>query len=337
MDNTPNTTLGTGSNQGILYPTELECGNVPCNVYKHDYELTCAVCSSPAANTTGSVYTRWGRKTCPSTAETLYNGYAARGHYAHTGSGANNLCLIDKPSYVAFDKNNQNGALIYGISYESSGVAPDFDAVYRRTAPCAVCFSSADANMVYPGRYDCPNDWKVEYKGYLMAEWYTSYKGNWACVDDKPESVMARTSAQARWYMTEIECGSIWCRNQEDRYIQNRELTCSVCTPKDDATTSGTSARYSATYVRWGREECPSTDDVLVYKGFAAGSHYGNWGSGANVFCMPEVPLYGKFDSGDNNGALLYGYEYETTGRFLGPDLRAVENKMVRSRTHIVS
>lgn len=326
VDNNPDTTLGSGSNQGLLYPTEMECGNVPCTTYKQDREITCSVCSNPMANLTGSVYTRWGRTTCPSTAEKLYQGFAARGHSGHPGSGANNLCLTDKPTYASFSDGNQNGALIYGITYESSGLSPDFDSVYHRTAPCAVCFSPTDANIMYPGRTDCPKNWKVEYTGYVMAEWYTSYKGNWACVDEKPESIKSQVGSQARWYMTEIECGSIWCRNQEGRYIQNRELTCSVCTPDYPAATSG---RDSVTYVRWGRDDCPSSDDVLVYSGFAAGSYYAYWGSGADVLCMPEVPAYAKYDENNNDGARLYGYEYESSNNFLGPDMRNVNNKEV--------
>ena len=323
VDNYPTTSLGTGSAQGWIYPTETECGNIPCPPYRQEREVVCSVCSSPVANLTGSVYTRWGRTSCPSGAQLLYQGYAARGHLSHSGSGANNLCLIDQPTFRSYSDSDQNGALLYGIAYESSGVSPDFNNVYHRTAPCAVCYSPSDATLLYPARSDCPADWKIEYTGYLMAEYYSSYKGNWVCVDEKPESRSGQAHTAARWYMTEIECGSIWCRGQEGRYIQDRELTCSVCIPDYPNTTYGGD---SNTYVRWGRDHCPSSDDILVYSGFAAGSSSGHTGSGANVLCMPEVPVYSHYNEGNNNGALLYGYEYESSSNFLGSDMSKVNN-----------
>ena len=43
---------------------------------------------------------------------------------------------------------NRNGALIYSIAYESSGLSADFDSVYHRTVLFAVCY----ANTANPER-----------------------------------------------------------------------------------------------------------------------------------------------------------------------------------------
>ena len=47
----------------------------------------------------GVVYTRWGRKSCPTGAQLLYEGIAGGGHYTHSGGGANYVCLPKVPQY----------------------------------------------------------------------------------------------------------------------------------------------------------------------------------------------------------------------------------------------
>ncbi len=39
--------IGTNANQNgnLLYPTEAECGSLPCGPYVQDRELTCVVCA----------------------------------------------------------------------------------------------------------------------------------------------------------------------------------------------------------------------------------------------------------------------------------------------------
>jgi hypothetical protein len=66
-------------------------------------------------------------------------------------------------------------------------------------------------------------------------------------------------------------------------------------------------------YTRWGRTTCPS-GATLLYAGYAAGGHYGHVGSGANTVCLNSVPTWGQYNDGDQNGALLYGVEYENQG-----------------------
>ena len=45
-DEAPEVAVGpTGQNQALIYPVEVECGSLPCSVFRHGRELTCAVCS----------------------------------------------------------------------------------------------------------------------------------------------------------------------------------------------------------------------------------------------------------------------------------------------------
>jgi len=36
---------GTAHNPAVIYPVEVQCGSLPCSVYKSGRELTCIVCS----------------------------------------------------------------------------------------------------------------------------------------------------------------------------------------------------------------------------------------------------------------------------------------------------
>jgi len=44
-------------------------------------------------NSSGSTYVRWGRMTCPSTSELVYDGYAGGGYHGEQGLGTTYLCL----------------------------------------------------------------------------------------------------------------------------------------------------------------------------------------------------------------------------------------------------
>lgn len=294
------------SNQGrLLHPTETECGTLPCRTFTTNREVSCVVCATTTMDDVASVFTNWGRKSCPDDTEQLYTGYAAASYYSHQGSGANMVCLTAEPRYHQYNDGNQNGALLYGVMYALN--LPSYGHVRSRGVPCSLCLTHSANTLMAPGRSDCPSDWTAQYSGYLVAAYhsYTS-KLNWECLNEKPEADSRGSSSSGTYlYQTEIECGSIRCRNQEDRYAQDRELTCAVC--------SSPVGRQGVVFNRWGKSVCPSISKLL-YSGFAAGSVHSQSGSGANVLCMREVPTYGEFDSSNNHGALLYGYEYNSGG-----------------------
>jgi hypothetical protein len=291
------------SNHGRLFPTETDCGALPCGPYTQNREVSCAVCATRTVDV-AAVFTNWGRNSCPDSSEQLYKGYAAASHYTHHGSGANMVCLTAQPRYHQYNDGNHNGALLYGVKYSLS--LPSYSQMYGHRVPCSVCLAHTSNTLIIPGRSDCPLDWIAWYSGYLVAAHYGSNsKLNWECLNGVSESGGWSSSSDAFLHDTEIECGSINCRNQEDRYVQDRELTCALCSPP--------AGHRGVVFNRWGRSMCPS-GSKLLYSGFAAGSRHSYSGSGANVLCMRSVPTYGEFNSGNNNRALLYGYEYNSGG-----------------------
>ena len=67
-------------------------------------------------------------------------------------------------------------------------------------------------------------------------------------------------------------------------------------------------------FVRWGHSQCPDGTEKL-YTGYAAGAHYNHRGSGANSLCLNPNPTFPPGNSnGNQNGALIYGTEYQNTG-----------------------
>jgi hypothetical protein len=173
---------------------------------------------------------RWGRNTCPAGAQLTYSGYAASGNYQNSGSGRNMLCMTDSPTWGLFNDGNQNGALLYGVEFEtiSYGLAAPFPALQDLDADCAVCLRTpASATLMVPGTQACPTGWTPEYAGYLMSTHYTQQGGQFVCVDanpvGRPGSGLGANGHL--WYPTEAECGSLPCLP----YVQDREVTCAVC------------------------------------------------------------------------------------------------------------
>ncbi|XP_062571243.1 short-chain collagen C4-like isoform X2 [Saccostrea cucullata] len=67
---------------------------------------------------------------------------------------------------------------------------------------------------------------------------------------------------------------------------------------------------HGATYVRWGKKDCPANISTIVYTGFAAGGWYNAVGSASNYVCLPSDPI----DSGltPPDYGRIYGVEYES-------------------------
>ena len=297
----------TGSSASRWFLTETECGSLSCPPYIANREVVCVVCSPLTRS--GSVYTRWGRKSCPSSSELVYTGQTAAALHSHSGSGANTVCLVDgaKASYLNYNDANNEGALLYGVTYQTSGYGlGTLNSLHNQLVPCSVCFASDRfSSFMLPGNTSCPRGWDKEYSGYLFSAHYSHKKVNWLCVDESPESNGAGSGGQGIVYPVEIECGSIKCGSSAGDYVSNRELTCAVCNSPLD--------RKSALFTRRGRSDCP-VGVILVYSGFAAGSSRGHSGSGSATLCMPNMVDYVDFSDSDQNGGLLYGFEYETSG-----------------------
>ena len=69
-------------------------------------------------------------------------------------------------------------------------------------------------------------------------------------------------------------------------------------------------------FTRWGRTTCPATNDTaILYKGKAAGSHYDQYGGGANYICLPNEPEFLSYTPGiSDEQSYIYGTEYEPHG-----------------------
>ncbi|XP_035686191.1 short-chain collagen C4-like isoform X1 [Branchiostoma floridae] len=182
----------------------------------------------------GSVYIRWGRKTCADNggAELVYSGYAGGTHYTHSGGGTNYQCLPTNPQWGRYQDGAQGWkAFMYGAEYDLNTDAPFSSSLDDHEVPCAVCYvPTRGSKLMIPARNTCPTGWTEEYHGYLMAGYY-SHAGakEYVCVDEQPEVVLGDQVRHngALFYPVEARCGSLPCPNN---YVEGRELTCVVCT-----------------------------------------------------------------------------------------------------------
>ncbi|XP_078698972.1 uncharacterized protein LOC144926242 [Branchiostoma floridae x Branchiostoma belcheri] len=182
----------------------------------------------------GSVYIRWGRKTCTDNtgAELVYSGVAGGTHYTHPGGGTNYQCLPTDPQWGRYQNGVQGWkAFMYGAEYQLNTNIPfGSTSLHDDNVPCAVCYvPTRGSKLMIPARNTCYSGWTREYRGYLMASHY-SHAGSkeYVCVDEQPEAVPGGHANHdgALFYPVEARCGSLPC----PRYVEGRELTCVVCT-----------------------------------------------------------------------------------------------------------
>ena len=181
----------------------------------------------PGPSRGGVVYTRWGKSTCPSVSGTrlVYAGRAGGSYYEHNGGGANHLCMPPDPQYtLRYRSGFQANARVYGAEYESPIVG-----THQHNVPCAVCQASREIVLMIPAKTTCPTSWTTEYTGYLMTEKYNHRRSTYECVDKSQEAVPGsyRNTNGALFYHVEAHCGyGLQC----PPYVEEKELTCVVCT-----------------------------------------------------------------------------------------------------------
>ena len=176
----------------------------------------------------GVVYTRWGRKSCPTGAQLLYEGITGGSYWNHPGGGANYVCLPKVPQYMSTNVPNEYSEM-YGTEYEIVDYNI-FPGKHQHNVPCAVCYSSTKSvKLMIPARTSCPSSWTIEYKGYLMASHYNHKNNNvYECADEYPESIAGSGANNngASFYFTRTTCTGLPC----PPYVNNRAITCVVCT-----------------------------------------------------------------------------------------------------------
>ena len=180
----------------------------------------------------GTVYTRWGRTTCPSGQGTqlLYAGRAGVTRYNHQGGAANYLCLPNDPDHLQYQSGVQERAHIGGVEYYYGGL-PLPSSLNLHNVPCAVCYvATRSAAVMIPAKTQCPTHWTPEYVGYLMTQRHDhAGRTMYECVDKDAESVAGLNAAsdpRAIFYLVEPYCNGLSC----PPYDEEKELTCIICT-----------------------------------------------------------------------------------------------------------
>ena len=173
------------------------------------------------------MFTRWGSQSCPSGTKKLYDGFIAKEHYTHKGSGANYLCMHPEPQQPSgASSGDHNGALVYGVEYENTGAV---DKNNNHDAACAVCEHETSSTVyVQWGRKTCTGGHQTVYYGLIMADHYTHQKSQYLCVDWDRAARKGSSSGNQNGgllYTAEMEKGS----SDEIVYGHNRELTCALC------------------------------------------------------------------------------------------------------------
>ena len=180
-------------------------------------------CNCPPSVVT---YIRWGNSTCPYGADTIYSGVVAGSWYDHTGAAVDPLCLPPNPQYLKYQRSYQTYARLYGAEYEINNGHP-INQANQRNLPCALCqVYGHNHKIMIPSRYECPNGWRREYYGYLMAGHYSNKAATqYTCVDKSVEQIPGSgpDTNGYLFYTVEAHCSQfIPC--------SDKEVTCVVCT-----------------------------------------------------------------------------------------------------------
>ena len=101
------------------------------------------------------------------------------------------------------------------------------DHSYDRNVPCALCEVTGRTNKIMiPSHYECPNGWRREYYGYLMAGSHDHKAAiQYTCVDKSLEQIPGSAADTNGYLFFTVEA---YC----DHHIpcSDKEVTCVVCT-----------------------------------------------------------------------------------------------------------
>ena len=202
----------------------------------------------PSESITTRVYTIWGVNFCPAStgSQTVYSGRAGTAYHDNSGSGSNILCLdetFDIATYTPIFYSTTFGS-VFGVEYRTVAddpIGPDFNG---RNVPCAVCTVQTNAVLMIPGANDCPAEWTLEYRGFVMSEWSEvvdmsrisdNFRSEYICVVDNPSIIASVTSAitEARLAHVHVDCrppasggtSGLEC----DGVYDQGQLSCVVC------------------------------------------------------------------------------------------------------------
>ena len=138
-------------------------------------------------------YIRWGNKTCPFGANTIYQGVALGGRYDYKGSASNMMC--SPPNVMTYPENQGGSVTAYAVEYRVSGIHNN---AYCRNMPCALCeVTGRGDKIMIPSHHVCPDGWHKEYNGYIMAGPDGHEGGSmYYCIDEALEQVPTSGSCE---------------------------------------------------------------------------------------------------------------------------------------------
>lgn len=183
----------------------------------------------------GSVYTRWGRSSCPNDSKLIYRGQMVGPDNFSVGGGSNFQCLPTDPD-LATSKAGQGSRWnqlrpTYVSKNEISSPMPD-----SQHLPCAVCEATQRVSQVtMPGKSRCPAEWNLEYQGYLMSAgtvFHNNHRMEYVCIDSSPETIRSKNTP---WYGQILYHATTQCSGDAKidycpPYIENQPLQCVICT-----------------------------------------------------------------------------------------------------------
>ncbi|XP_052275863.1 uncharacterized protein LOC127875086 [Dreissena polymorpha] len=185
--------------------------------------------SKLSKSSTGATYIRWGRASCPFSNNSLvYHGFASGTDLASYGGAADFQCLHADPELETVVTRADYRSNIVGSEYSSHG-ATALSSLADFEVPCAVCFTNATTTLMIPARKTCYSGWKLEYRGFLMAERDLHHNNKqYTCVDKDAEAAQGSSSANidgATFQFVFPSCGTLKC----SPYNSASALACVFC------------------------------------------------------------------------------------------------------------
>ena len=192
----------------------------------------------PEPHSGGTLYTRWGKSTCPQVEGTdlVYSGIAGGTWYTHRGGGANYLCMPKVPEYsptLRYRGGTQGYAYVYGAEYEQP-----LQGGHDHNVPCAVCrVSTRSTVLMIPAKATCPSSWTREYYEYIMTEWRGTHNSSgivgrtmFECVDRDQESLPGGHTNTNGALFCHVEASCNPAGLPCPPYDSMQALNCVVCT-----------------------------------------------------------------------------------------------------------
>jgi len=173
----------------------------------------------------GSVFTRWGRTSCPQT--TIYRGMGSGSQFGQAGGTSQHLCLPNNPDYRGVQTDHSSLLTVMEYNSVKSIFGPR---LHHHNVPCAVCFAQRTSTVMIPGKLTCPAGWLIEYKGYLMSSRDNHHRAGAICIDERSESQNGKDDYErgSSLYTIKTVCSGDG-RMECPPYRDNDILTCVVC------------------------------------------------------------------------------------------------------------